>query len=96
LFATGEYGTSTPLGADNSADQLVKGLFYGGGPNQFFAQVIGNAAIGGGVFIAALGLMYLVKATGTLRISREGEIVGLDISEHGGEAYPEQVTNTLS
>ena len=36
-------------------------------------------------------LMYAVKATGTLRVSREGEIEGLDLHEHGMLAYPEYV-----
>jgi hypothetical protein len=39
----------------------------------------------------AFALMYAVKATGTLRISREGEIEGLDLHEHGMLAYPEYV-----
>jgi len=87
LFATGEYGAPTPLGADTSS--VVKGFFYGGGLDQFKAQVIGNVAIGGSVFILALIMMYAVKATGTLRISKAGEIEGLDNHEHGGSAYPE-------
>lgn len=87
LFATGQFGASTTTGADNSSP--VKGLFYGGGWNQFIAQVIGNAAIGIGVFVVAMILMYAVKATGTLRISKEGELEGLDIHEHGGHAYPD-------
>ena len=33
--------------------------------------------------------MYAVKATGTLRVSREGELEGLDLHEHGMFAYPE-------
>jgi Amt family ammonium transporter len=92
LFATGEFGAPTPTGADTSAGALVKGLFYGGGTDQLVAQLIGNAAIGVGVFIAALILMYAVKATGTLRASKEIELEGLDIHEHGGVAYPEQVS----
>ena len=32
--------------------------------------------------------MYAVKATGTLRVSREGELEGLDLHEHGMVAYP--------
>ena len=36
-------------------------------------------------------LMYAVKATGTLRVSREGELEGLDLHEHGMLAYPEYV-----
>ena len=91
LFATGEFGAPTPTGADNSAGSIVKGLFYGGGTDQLIAQIEGNAAIGIGVFVVAMGLMYAVKATGTLRISKEGELEGLDIHEHGGSAYPELV-----
>src|SRR5580698_8477328 len=87
LFATGQFGAPTSTGCDNSAP--VSGLFYGGGWNQFIAQVEGNAAIGIGVFVASLVLMYAVKATGTLRISKEGELEGLDLHEHGGTAYPE-------
>jgi Amt family ammonium transporter len=96
LFATGQFGAPTTTGADNSAGSVVKGWFYGGGPNQFIAQVIGNAAIGIGVFVVAMILMYAVKATGTLRISKEGEEEGLDLHEHGGVAYPEQVTSITS
>ena len=86
--------TPTPTGADTSAAALVKGLFYGGGTDQLVAQVIGNFSIGIGVFIVALVLMLLVKATGTLRVSKEGEEIGLDLHEHGGEAYPELVIHT--
>ena len=89
LFATGQFGAPTPEGADNSAGSIVKGLFYGGGTDQLVAQLIGNAAIGGAVFVSAMVLMYAVKATGTLRISKAGELEGLDIHEHGGSAYPE-------
>jgi len=88
LFATGEFGLPTTTGADNSAASVVKGLFYGGGKDQLIAQLIGNASIGIGVFVAAMVLMYAVKATGTLRISKAGEEEGLDIHEHGGHAYP--------
>src|SRR5476649_1011761 len=71
LFATGQFGAPTPTGADNSAGAVVKGLFYGGGTDQLVAQVIGNTAIGLGVFIVSMILMYAVKATGTLRVSKE-------------------------
>jgi ammonium transporter, Amt family len=89
LFATGKFGASTPTGADTSS--VVKGLFYGGGFDQLVAQFIGNTAIGLGVFAVAMVLMYAVKLTGTLRVSEEGEIEGLDVHEHGTEAYPEAV-----
>jgi len=94
LFATGQYGAPTPTGADNSAAMLVKGLFYGGGFTQLKAQMIGSACIGGGALITGFILMYAVHfATGTLRVSKEGELQGLDIHEHGGSAYPELPTS---
>ena len=40
--------------------------------------------------------MYAVKATGTLRVSREGELEGLDLHEHGMVAYPEYVIHGYS
>ena len=89
LFATGQFGAPTPTGADNSAAAVISGLFYGGGFNQLVAQIIGSVSIGGATFIIAMILMKAVKATGTLRVSEEGETEGLDIHEHGAEAYPE-------
>jgi Amt family ammonium transporter len=89
LFATGEYGVAGPMGADNSAAAAVTGLFYGGGTAQLVAQIIGSAAVTAATFTVGMALMYAVKATGTLRVKREHELEGLDISEHGGSAYPE-------
>ena len=34
-------------------------------------------------------LMYADKVTVGLRVSKEGELEGLDLHEHGGGAYPE-------
>ncbi len=93
LFATGEYGASTPTGADTSV--VVKGLFYGGGPNQLYAQLIGNLSIAIGVFVVSMLMMWAVNLTGTLRVSKEGELEGLDLHEHGGHAYPE-LTSSVS
>jgi Amt family ammonium transporter len=93
LFATGQFGAPTPTGADNSAGSVVKGLFYGGGTDQLVAQFIGNTSICVGVFAVSMLLMYAVKLTGTLRVSEEGELEGLDLHEHGGEAYPEAIVS---
>src|SRR6478672_7218660 len=89
LFATGQYGLPTPTGIDTGT--LVKGLFYGGGMQQLMVQTIGSAAVVIATFSAAMVLMYAVKATGTLRVSRDGELEGLDLHEHGMPAYPEFV-----
>jgi len=91
IFATGAYGAPTPMGADISAP--VKGLLYGGGTAQLIAQAIGSFSVTAATLVVAFALMYAVKATGTLRISREGELEGLDIHEHGMFAYPEFATH---
>jgi Amt family ammonium transporter len=89
LFATGQYGWPTPMGADVSAP--IKGLLYGGGTGQLMAQAVGSGATVVATLVASIVLMYGVKATGTLRVSRAGELEGLDLHEHGTVAYPEFV-----
>ena len=89
LFATGQYGLPTPTGVDVST--VVKGLFYGGGMTQLISQAIGSGAVVLATLAVSAVLMYAVKATGTLRVSKEGEIEGLDLHEHGMVAYPEYV-----
>ncbi len=89
LFACGQYGASGPLAADNSAKTVLTGLFYNGGTGLLIKQFIGSATVTGATFFIALALMYAVKATGTLRVSQEGEEEGLDYHEHGATAYPE-------
>ncbi|MDU5110770.1 MAG: ammonium transporter [Clostridium sp.] len=65
------------------------GLFYGGGFELFGAQLIGIIAVGAFVFASSLLIWYLIKKTLGIRVSREEEIVGLDIGEHGNIAYPD-------
>jgi Amt family ammonium transporter len=93
LFACGKYGSAGPTGPDNSSP--VTGLFYGGGVSQLVAQAIGSASITLGTFAAAMALMYLVKLTGTLRVSEKGEREGLDLHEHGAIAHPEYTVHPL-
>ena len=92
LFATGEFGASGPILPDVSAP--LRGLFYGGGIQVLSVQVIGNLIITVSTFAVAMGLMYLVNLTGTLRVSKEGELSGLDLHEHGIPAYPEYVISS--
>jgi Amt family ammonium transporter len=91
LFATGQFGAPGPYGADTSSAALVTGLFYGGGATQLLAQVIGSAAVLAATFGTSLAIMYGLKFAGVLRVSRERELLGLDVAEHGGPAYPELV-----
>jgi len=89
LFATGEFGATGPIAPDVSAP--LKGLLYGGGFQLLTAQIIGSVIITLSTFALAMGLMAAVNLTGTLRVSREGELEGLDLHEHGIPAYPEYV-----
>ncbi|HTD21105.1 MAG TPA: ammonium transporter [Terriglobales bacterium] len=94
LFACGKYGATGPISPDNSAP--LKGLFYGGGLQVLKAQAIGSACITLATFAVSLAVMYAVNATGTLRVSEEGELYGLDLHEHGISAYPEYVISSLA
>jgi ammonium transporter, Amt family len=94
LFACGKYGSTGPLAADNSS--ALKGLFYGGGTQVLVAQAIGSLIVTTATFAVAMAVMYLVNLTGTLRVSEEGELYGLDLHEHGISAYPEYVISSMS
>jgi Amt family ammonium transporter len=96
LFASGQFGAPTPTGADNSAASVVTGLFYGGGPNQLIGQAIGSGVVTVATFGIAMALMYLTKFTIGLRVSKDGELEGLDLHEHGGGAYPELMGGIMS
>jgi Amt family ammonium transporter len=94
LFASGQFGATGPTGPDNSAP--LAGLFYHGGLTLLKAQFIGSAIITTATFGVAMVLMYVVNLTGTLRVSEEGELYGLDLHEHGISAYPEYVISSLA
>ncbi|MBM7097569.1 ammonium transporter [Bacillus sp. H-16] len=66
------------------------GLLYGGGFTQLGVQAIGVMACGAFAFIASYGFLLLIRPmVGGLRVSREKELLGLDMSEHGSYGYPE-------
>ncbi len=66
---------------------LDGGLFYGGGFVQLGVQLLGIATAFVWAFGLGLGLFALLRVTIGLRASREEELKGLDIGEHGMEAY---------
>jgi Amt family ammonium transporter len=57
--------------------------------------LIGSAIVTVSTFAVAYVVMYLVNAMGILRVSREGELHGLDLHEHGISAYPEYVISGI-
>jgi ammonium transporter, Amt family len=55
----------------------------------FFTQLIGVLAYGIFTVICSVVLFLIIKMTMGLRVSEEEELEGLDIGEHGMEAYPD-------
>ncbi len=74
LFAVNlvDEATGTPLG-----------LFYGGGFHFLGVQVLGVVSVIAWVAIMMTIIFFIIKKTIGLRVSREEEIVGLDVKEHG-------------
>ena len=64
------------------------GLFNGGGTDQLISQLIGALAYT--LWAAALAFIFfsIMKKSIGLRVTKEEEIEGLDIAEHGIRAYP--------
>jgi Amt family ammonium transporter len=65
----------------------VNGLLFGGGIRLLIVQAIGVLAVFAWVFTTSFVLFKLIDWVIGLRVSREEELMGLDISEHGAEAY---------
>jgi Amt family ammonium transporter len=77
-IATGLFATAIINGVD--------GLFYGN-PGQLISQVIGVAAVAAFSFAGSYIILKLIDIVSPLRVSPEEEDAGLDISQHGEEAY---------
>lgn len=68
--------------------QIDTGLFTGGGIQQLIAQIVGILSIGGFTVAFSFVAWYAISAVlGGIRVDEEEELRGLDISEHGMEAY---------
>ena len=63
------------------------GLFYGGGFHSTGIQLLGIASYGAWAFILGMITFVTLKKTVGLRVSAEEELKGLDITEHGNDAY---------
>ncbi len=65
------------------------GLLYGGGLKQLLIQMVGILAVAVFSLISNFILWKIVQGVMGLRVSEEEEVQGLDIGEHGMEAYPD-------
>ncbi len=62
---------------------LEDGLFYGGGTSLLVTQTIGVLAVAAWVTVTMTIAFLIIKKTTGLRVSKEEEITGLDVHEHG-------------
>jgi len=104
LFASGEYnltGSGSLATAIKDAAAPVDptlyatGLFYGGGVTLLKAQIIGSFVTCAATFVVAMVVFGVLNMVGLLRVTKEGELEGLDIHEHGISAYPEFVISHM-
>ena len=72
------------------------GLFLGGGASKTMTQLIGIASVGAVTFALSLGAWMALKMTIGIRVSAEEEMEGLDVGEHGMEAYNGLVATKMS
>ena len=72
--------------ACNYGNELA-GLFYGGGFKFLGVQLLGAGATAAWAFGAGATLFFVLKKLGILRVSAKTELKGLDIAEHGEDAY---------
>ncbi|MBT3277865.1 MAG: ammonium transporter [Phycisphaerales bacterium] len=63
------------------------GLFYGHGASQLGIQALGVFSVVGFVLLTMGAVFLLIKKTYGLRVSKQEELRGLDIGEHGMESY---------
>jgi len=66
---------------------METGLLYGGGLKQLGVQVLGAGSAFVWAFGLGLALFFAIEKTIGLRVTSEEELKGLDIGEHGMEAY---------
>lgn len=83
----GVWGTLAAGLFAESAMNGNSGLLFGGGFKPVLVQLTGIGAVFIWAFGGAMLLFTLIKVTVGLRVKREEEIAGLDIGEHGMEAY---------
>ena len=74
LFAAPGYGNAV-------------GLFYGGGSSLLVVQIVGVVSVFLWAFTCGNIVFRIISATVGLRVSSEVELKGLDVTEHGADAY---------
>ena len=82
-LAVGLFAAPKALGYGND----MVGLFYGGGVNFLGVQLLGVAVTAAWAFGMGLAIFFALKALRILRVDPKTELKGLDVTEHGEDAY---------
>ena len=84
-LAVGLFATDAAPGYSiaNASGETLTGLFYGGGFELLKLQVTGFAAVAAWTAVTITITFLLIKAIVGLRVDREEEMLGLDVTEHG-------------
>lgn len=82
-LAVGLFACNTP------ASEGTLGLFFGGGTALLITQLIGVVIVAVWVCSMSFIMFTLIKKTVGLRVTPQEELAGLDLGEHGSEAYPD-------
>lgn len=91
-LVNGVFGTiAVGLFAENgiTGAETGNGLFFGGGMTLLLHQILGVLMVGAFVFTITLIVWAILHKTVGIRVSRDEELLGLDLGEHGQEAYPD-------
>lgn len=87
-LSIGLFGSASIDTAIWGADGAIRdGLFNGGGFTQLGIQFAGVASVFAFTFVCGYVLFSAIHKTVGLRVTAEEELEGLDIGEHGNEAY---------
>ena len=93
-LVNGIWGTlALGLLANNKVSNAVAAFDVTGGMAQFMVQLKGVVAVGVFTFAISFVVWFILKGAMGIRVSAEEEQEGLDIGEHGNEAYPNFVMN---
>jgi Amt family ammonium transporter len=88
VFGTICVGLFTEASLIPAGSPMKPGLFTGGGPEQLMMQLKGAGCTALYVLPVSFAVWFFLKATMGLRVTKEEEMEGLDLGEHGNEAYP--------
>ena len=84
-LAVGLFATDTAPGYSiaNASGETLTGVFYGGGFELLGLQLVGFISVAAWTAVTITITFLVIKAIVGLRVEREEEIIGLDVTEHG-------------